>query len=128
MDAYAIDNDRDTKKLAWHFRNYLSLEELLPEHTRFEASEAEGMFPESAQIFLVGKPKATNQVAWKDLLHFAIVTICIFVCYSNAGVFLFASAHDDFQKFDYAVITCMNMLFGSFDWQMWRSTSSIESK
>ena len=65
--AYAIDNDRDTKKLAWHFRNYLSLEELLPEHTRFEASEAEGMFLESAQIFFVGKPKATNGAAWKDL-------------------------------------------------------------
>ena len=35
-DAYAIGNDRDTKKLAWHFRSYLSLEDLLPEHTRFE--------------------------------------------------------------------------------------------
>jgi hypothetical protein len=96
----------------------LGLDALMVSQSNFVILAALRLFKaliEQPQLAMVPK---TFQVAWKDLLHFAIVTICIFVCYSNAGVFLFASAHDDFQKFDYAVITCMNMLFGSFDWQM----------
>ena len=63
---YAHDNDEDITRLATHVRNYWSSAELQPEHGRFDASEVEIVFLESAQVFYVGKPRATGEVNWKD--------------------------------------------------------------
>ena len=85
----------------------LGLDALMVSQSNFVILAALRLFKaliEQPQLAMVPK---TFQVAWKDLLHFAIVTICIFVCYSNAGVFLFASAHDDRSKSKLLFFICV---------------------
>jgi hypothetical protein len=118
VDDYVIGEDTDDVIFGLGDWLRLGLDALQILHANFVILASLRLFKaliEQPQLAMVPK---TLQIAWKDLLHFAIVGVVIFVCYSNAGVFLFASAHDDFQKFDYAAISCLNMLFGAFDWQM----------
>merc|ERR550537_1108485 len=70
-------------------------------------------FVTQPQLALV--PQSLQHTA-VDLAHYLIVAVTIFLCYANAGVFLFGQAMHEFANIGVAFSACFNMVLGDFEW------------